>query len=95
MSVQTPTLFDLAPVFRGATYSKPQDEKRLGSQLERVFSILQDGKWHTLRSLAKRVQGSEAGVSARLRDLRSAEYGAHTIKSSRVTSGLWKYRMVI
>jgi len=44
--------------------------------------------------LAHWAGGSEASVSARLRDLRKAKFGAHTIERQRVSAGLFRYRMV-
>lgn len=36
---------------------------------------------------------SEAGVSARIRDLRKAQYGGHTIER-RKNGSLWEYKLV-
>jgi hypothetical protein len=61
--------------------------------MERVYKLMTDGAWHTLPELAKAVQGSEAGVSARLRDLRKARFGGHVVDKRRVEGGLWEYRL--
>ena len=37
--------------------------------------------------------GSEAGISARLRDLRKEKFGGYSIERKRSDEGLWWYRM--
>lgn len=81
--------------FDGRTFSPTLDGARLAGQLQRVREIMRDGRWHTLRCLAAQTGGSEAGVSARIRDLRKPRFGAHAIERRRVAdSGLYEYRMV-
>jgi hypothetical protein len=80
--------------FDGSTYVPRQDYQRLKGQLLRVFELMQDGKWRTLGEIADGAGGSEASVSARLRDLRKQKYGARQIQRERVCGGLWRYRMV-
>jgi hypothetical protein len=82
------------PQFDGATYDERRDEARLSRQLDRVLECLKRGGWWTLRDLAREAGGSEAGCSARLRDLRKVRNGSHTIERRRVSnSGLWEYRI--
>jgi hypothetical protein len=80
------------PHFGGATYSPTQDKERLTRQLDRVRHLMLDGKWRTLREIADAVQGGEASVSARLRDLRKFPHLQH-VERRRVTGGLWEYRV--
>lgn len=80
--------------FGGSTYNSQHDYRRLTGQLQRVFTIMQDGKWRTLAELSAEAGGTEAAVSARLRDLRKPIYGRHVIDRRRVgTSGLFQYRL--
>jgi len=73
----------------------PADQLRLGTQLVRVQTLMGDGRWRTLAQIAATVGGSEAGVSARLRDLRKDKFGAHCVERHRTHSGgLWHYRLV-
>lgn len=73
----------------------PADQLRLGTQLARVQTLMGDGRWRTLAQIAAIVGGSEAGVSARLRDLRKDKFGAHRVERHRTHSaGLWYYRLV-
>jgi len=82
-----------ALIFDGPTFEPARDGERLTIQLERVRSIVSDGRWITLAQLARRAGGSEASVSARLRDLRKFRHGSHTIERRYVENGVWEYRM--
>lgn len=83
-----------AVAFDGATYDPDQDHQRLKGQLWRVFQLMSDGKYRTLAEIAEDAQGTEASVSARLRDLRKEQYGGREIQRQRVAGGLWEYRML-
>ena len=90
-------LFDPQPVahdFDGDTYEPAQDKHRLNCQLRRVFDLMRDGKWRTLDVIAYQVSGSEAAISARLRDFRKPRFGAHTVERRRVKCGLFEYRLL-
>lgn len=79
--------------FDGATYEPEHDHTRLKGQLWRVFQLMSDGHYRTLAEISEHAGGSEASVSARLRDLRKDKYGARDIQRERVAGGLWRYRM--
>ena len=85
------------PTFDGATFDYDQDHTRLKTSLERVAALMADGKPRTLREIADAVGCSEAGASARLRDLRKAKFwqrfGHVTIHSERLDGGLWVYQL--
>lgn len=76
----------------GVTASR-LDQTRLTGQLRRVHDLMMDGEWRTLAQIAQLVGGSEAGVSARLRDLRKPHCGSMTVLRSRLSSGVWVYRV--
>ena len=80
----------------GSTYSPTLDGLRLATQLSRVKRLMSDGQWRTLAEIARQVGGSEAGVSARLRDLRKPGCGYQVVERRRVerANGLWEYRVV-
>lgn len=64
------------------------------TQLARVRALMEDGQWRTLRQIAEAVfPASEAGVSARLRDLRK---DGLKVERERVAPGrsLWRYRVL-
>ena len=93
-----PTLFSRhsPALIAGATYEPEHDEARLTSQLERVRQLMSDGRWRTLAHIAQLVHGSEAGVSARIRDLRKIQHGGYVIERQRhgdPRKGIWLYRM--
>lgn len=61
----------------------------------RVRCILADGKWHNLRSIARKLRCSTAGASARVRDLRKTKFGRLVIVAQPdAKPGPWKYRLV-
>ena len=83
--------------FDGDTYEAEFDEKRLASQMGRVWLALQEGEWLTLSELATRVGAPEASVSARLRDLRKKRFGSHVIERrprGERKHGLFEYQLV-
>ena len=85
--------------FEGKTFDAVLDGPRLSSQLERVKAVLKNGQWITLRMLAHAVGGSEASVSARIRDMRKEKFGGFHIERRRdpkdPSSGVWQYRLII
>jgi len=82
-------------LFDGETFDPKLDGERLRTLLMRVHLLMHDGKWRTLRQVQAECAGSEAGISARLRDLRKAKWGAHTVERRRHpdADGLWLYRV--
>jgi hypothetical protein len=83
--------------FDGATFDSTEDAERLSSQAVRVLALMLDGEWRTLATIADAVSGSEAGVSARLRDLRKVRFGAYQVERRRVEGahGLHEYRVLL
>lgn len=88
--------------FDGKTFSQVLDGVRLTGQLLAVYSSLSCGQWLTFKEIqamnAARDQrhDSEAGISARIRDLRKEKFGSHIIERRRrgsATSGIWEYRL--
>lgn len=85
---ENPSLFD------GITYDPTLDEVRLSGQLERVRALLLGGAWYSLAHIAAVAGCSEAGASARVRDLRKTKWGGYTIERKRVDRGLHHYRLL-
>lgn len=86
--------------FDGMTFDEALDGPRLSRQLDRVMRLMTDGEWRTLRQIADAIadvtgRASEAGVSARLRDLRKPKFGHHTVERRRVIGGLHEYRLTL
>ena len=80
--------------FDGMTFSPTLDGPRLTSQLEAVKALMLDGRWRSLPYIAGYARGSEAGISARLRDLRKAKFGGYQVERRRVAGGLYEYRVL-
>ena len=85
---------DLIPQFDGATFQPERDGYRLTRQLDRVKELMLDGQWRSLSDITSVVGGSEAGVSARLRDLRKPRNGAFVVNKRYVDDGLFEYQLL-
>jgi hypothetical protein len=81
--------------FDGETYVPSQDYERLNSQLDRVRTLMADAQWRSLNEISSITGGTEASVSARLRDLRKEKYGAHTVEREHVADGFYRYRLIL
>jgi hypothetical protein len=88
--------------FDGSTYSPAFDQKRLVTQLGRVYTQMQfsalftPDRWWTLQEISAQIGAPEASVSARLRDLRKERNGSHVIQRRRrgdPASGVWEYQL--
>ncbi len=81
--------------FDGSTFDPAQDAARLTSQLLRVKALMIDGRWRTLAAIREQTGGTEAAISARLRDFRKDRFGGWAVERQRLTNtGLWEYRLV-
>jgi hypothetical protein len=81
--------------FDGADYSPDRDNYRLTGQILRVWEVMRDGQWRTLRQIADKTNDPEASISAQLRHLRKDRFGAHQIEREYINNGLYKYRLII
>lgn len=81
--------------FDGATYDHGRDARRLAAQHNRVLALMRDGSWRTLAAIAAHTKDPEASVSARLRDLRKARFGAYKVERRYVARGLFEYRLLV
>lgn len=88
------------PAFGGETYEPDHDKVRLFAQLDRVWSVVQDGAWRTLAEIAQACGEPtipEASISARLRDLRKPKFGRREVERRRrgePDRGLHEYRVL-
>ena len=80
--------------FDGETYDEELDGERMTTQLELVREIMSDQGWHRILEVANRVDCSESGAAARIRDLRKEKFGSWEIVRRRVAhgNGLHEYR---
>lgn len=82
--------------FDGTTIREDPDAPvRLTGQMLRVWECVKDGSWWTLPDLASAARGTEAAVSARLRDLRKPRHGSHVVEREHLGGGVWRYRLVV
>ena len=82
--------------FDGPAYDPALDRERLTGQLYRVWWLMRDRAWRTLPEIAEATGDPEASISAQLRHLRKARFGAHQVDKRRrgsPKSGLWEYRV--
>ena len=79
--------------FDGQTVA-PDDVPRLSSQLLAVKTLMLDGRARTLKEIAHATGASEAGASARLRDLRKSRFGGYVVERTRLDGGLFMYQVV-
>lgn len=80
----------------GATIAEDETApKRLTGQAQRVWECVKGGQWWTLADLSREAKGSEAAVSARLRDLRKPEWGGYTVEREHLGNGIWRYRVLV
>jgi len=84
--------------FSGATYDATRDNTRLHSQRRRVFTLMKDGEWRTLRQIASSTSDPEASVSAQLRNLRKLKFGGHQVAKRHrgvPKEGLYEYQLEV
>jgi hypothetical protein len=88
---------ETAPSFDGETYEEEVDHERLGAQFLRVFAVVRDGHWRSLKAISLACGDPEASVSARLRDMRKKKFGGHNVERERVDDdrGLFVYRVLV
>lgn len=83
-----------ARAFGGSTYNPERDFERLSGLLSKVYDLMSDGVERSLKQIANATGGTEASVSARLRDLRKEQYGSHVVERRHVENGFYLYRLV-
>jgi len=81
------------PLFGGETYEPVRDSDRLQKQLRAVRTLMEDGRWRTLKQISEATGYPEASISARLRDLRKRKFGAYQVERRHLVGGLWTYRV--
>jgi len=90
------TLFDIPPTFDGDAFDKAADQRRLSDQHRRVWAVMSDGAFRTLREIAQLTGDETHSISARLRDFRKEKFGRHTVQRRRraeAERGIHEYRL--
>lgn len=78
----------------GATFAADLDAERLGGQAKRVWTLMRDGEFRTLREIEDATGDPSPSVSARLRDFRRMD-GVTVEHRREGRGGTWRYRVVI
>jgi hypothetical protein len=81
--------------FNGSDYDHQRDTQRLSNQYQRVFSLMQDGEWRSLRNISDSTGDPESSVSAQLRHMRKDRFGNHTVEKKHEGHGLYLYRVLV
>ena len=84
--------------FNGPCYEAKYDRKRLTGQIKRVYDLMKDGTWRTLREIAEKTRDPEASVSAQIRHLRKPRFGGFEVQKryrGERENGLWEYRLEV
>lgn len=84
------------------TAPPPAEERQIVGMTAAVVAVMKDGQWRTLEQLQHDMEdgGHRHGlpaISARLRDLRKAEFGGHAVDRQKVDGcrGLFRYRLTM
>ena len=80
--------------FNGADYNPERDDVRLTGQILRIWGVVNDGRWYTLKDIYARTGDPEASISAQLRHLRKSRFGGHIVEREYINNGLYKYRVL-
>ena len=92
-----PPVSDIATArFDGSDYEPAQDNARLSGQIRRIYGLMSDGQWRTLREVEEVTGDPQSSVSAQLRHLRKVRFGAHVIEKrprGDRAAGLFEYRL--
>jgi hypothetical protein len=80
--------------FNGPDYDPDRDDERLTSQSIRIFDLMKDGQWRTLRQIASMTGDPESSVSAQLRHLRKPRFGGHAVNRRHIKNGLNQYQLL-
>lgn len=99
MQTMTQLGLDLtARAFSGPAYTPETDNPRLSRQFTRVFQLMEDGLWRTLREIADETGAPEASVSAQLRHMRKPRFGGHQVNKRHrgpADHGLYEYQLQV
>jgi len=84
--------------FNGPEYVPAIDDVRLTGQIKRIFDLMKDQQWRTLREISNVTGDPEASISAQLRHLRKDRFGNHIInrqpRGDRA-NGLFEYQLIV
>lgn len=80
--------------FDGADYQHQLDFERLTGQMKRIYDLMKDGNYRTLKQISTLTGDPEASISAQLRNFRKARFGAHQVNRKRIGDGVYAYQLL-
>ena len=86
--------------FKGEGYDSKYDKKRLITQLQRVYDMMRDSEWRSLKEISDTltlIYGNrfpEASISADLRSFRRASHGSSIVERKNEGHGLFLYSLI-
>ena len=80
--------------FDGSDYDHERDSERLKTQLQIIEDFMDSNGYKTLQQIADATGFPAASVSAQLRNLRKARFGARTVEKKHIKNGLYSYRLL-
>jgi len=90
-----------SPKFCGSNYDPKLDEKRLSGQMEKIFNLMKDGTYRTLKEIEKLTGYPQSSISAQLRHLRKPMFGEFIVNKQRRIgrktrpTGTWEYALKV
>lgn len=99
--VAQPSLLDLPVRFDSGVELRETDHVRLGAQIRRVLTVLQEGGWWSVPAIGYAiylrfdVNDPQPSISAQIRNLRKAKHGGYQIERRRDPDvPLYEFRLV-
>lgn len=89
--------------FSGSDYVPKHDQERLTKQIPRVYEVMRDGKYRTIKEICAEIffrfgeNYPETSVSANTRNLRKVPFGSHNVVKrhrGERKNGCWEYAIV-
>ena len=86
--------------FKGEGYDSKYDKKRLITQLQRVYDMMRDSEWRSLKEISDTLsliydnRFPEASISADLRSFRKVKHGSSIVERHNEGHGLFVYRLI-
>ena len=81
-------------LYNGPEYVPERDNDRLRTQTDRIFHLMQDGRWRTVTEIALITNDPEPSISAQLRHLRKPKHGSHTVNRRCRKGHLFEYQVI-
>lgn len=83
--------------FKGHQFVKKLDEKRLATQIWRIFFFMRDSHWRTVDEIHDALGYPHNSIQANVRNLRKEKNGGHTVNTRRrgdPVHGLFEFQLI-